>query len=253
MVTSVKERRPFRADGKVLIVGMPGMGRVGQTAVEEVMSASGAKLVAHVYSTYFPSQVLVGRNGRVRLMKGDLYESDKAIFFIADTQPHSAEGQNEVAFEVLKYLVERGVKAVVAGAAFVMPEVSTGRRVFVAGNEEGIIEEFKRLGAEPIEEGVISGINGSIIGWAEYFGIPGATILGESWSMFVDLNAIDYRGAYVVAKTLAAYLGIEADFEHMLKRAEEVEENIRSMAKMIGEYVTEKIEKEGKEHRPEVI
>ncbi len=249
----IKETRQFKADGKVLIVGMPGMGRVGQTAVEEVMSVAGAELVAHVYSTYFPSQVLVERNGRVRLMKGDLYESDKAIFFIADTQPHSADGQNEVAFEVLKYLVKKEIKAVIAGAAFVMPEVSTRRRVFVAGNEDSIVEEFKRLGAEPIEEGVISGINGSIIGWAEYFGIPGATILGESWSMFVDLNAIDYRGAYVVAKTLAAYLGIEADFEHMLKRAEEVEENIRSMAKVIGEYVTEKIEREGKEHRPEVI
>lgn len=253
MVTLVRERRPIRADGKVLIVGMPGMGRVGQTAVEEIMDASGAELVAHVYSTHFPSQVLVGRDGLVRLMKGDLYESDKAIFFVADTQPHSAEGQNEVAFEVLKYLVEKGIKAVVAGAAFVMPEVSTKRRVFVAGNGEGIVNEFKRLGAEPIEEGVISGINGSIIGWAEYFGIPGATILGESWSMFVDLNAIDYRGAYVVAKTLAAYLGIKADFEPMLRRAEEVEENIRSMAKVIGEYVAEKAEKGGKEHRPEVI
>jgi len=253
MATLIKERTPFKADGKVLVVGMPGMGRVGQTAVEEIMNAVGAELVAHIYSTYFPSQVLVMSNGQVRLMKGDLYSSDKAIFFIADTQPHSAEGQNEVAFEVLKYLVGKGIKSVVAGAAFVMPEVSTKRRVFVAGNDTGIIEEFKKLGAEPIEEGVISGINGSIIGWAEYFGIPGATILGESWSMFVDLNAIDYRGAYVVAKTLAAYLGIKADFEHMLKRAEEVEENIRSMAKMIGEYVSEKMEKEGKEHRPEVI
>ncbi|RLG77342.1 MAG: hypothetical protein DRO14_02475 [Thermoprotei archaeon] len=83
-----------------------------------------------------------------------------------------------------------------------------------------------RLGAEPLSEGVISGINGAIVGWAKYYGIPAVVVLGETWAPIVEFDEIDYRAAKRVVEVIASYLGLSVDTEYMNVLADRVEKKI---------------------------
>ncbi len=232
MVTKVKKLRDFSIDNKDLIVGLPGMGRVGYVSANHFIRAFKGSLVAEVYSSYFPPQLIVGKDGISKLFIGQLYDIGKALVFTAETQPPSSEGQNEVCDALLNFLMSNGeLRSVVAAAAFVVPQVGSIRKVFVAGNNEGIIKDLVSLGAEPLNEGVITGINGAIVGWASYYGVPAAVVLGETWAPIVELDETDYRAAKRVVEVISKYLGIESDTHYMDVAANSVEGRVVTILK----------------------
>lgn len=226
MVTRVRVIREFSAANKPLIVGLPGMGRVGYVSANFFIEKFNGVHVADVYSTYFPPQLIVGKAGLSNLFVGRLFDVGNALVFTAETQPPNPEGQNEVCYVLLDFLAERGVSTVLAGAAYVVPQVSDSRRVFIAGTDKELLATLMRLGAEPLSEGVISGINGAIVGWAKYYGIPAVVVLGETWAPIVEFDEIDYRAAKRVVEVIASYLGLSVDTEYMNVLADRVEKKI---------------------------
>jgi proteasome assembly chaperone (PAC2) family protein len=227
MVTRVKILKDFDVEGKPLIVGLPGMGRVGFIATNYLRSNSDSDLVAEIYSTSFPPHLIVRKDGVSELFIGKLYNSRDALFFTADTQPQSPEGQNEVCDALLKTVTEKGeLRSVISTAAFVVPEVSEERATYVAGNDPSLIKELKDAGGIPLNEGVIMGVNGAIVGWAKYYGVKGAVLLGETWSAIVEFDEPDYRAAKAVISTLSKYLGLRVDVSRLDALAAEVESKI---------------------------
>jgi proteasome assembly chaperone (PAC2) family protein len=227
MVTRVKILKDFDVEGKPLIVGLPGMGRVGFIATNYLRSNSDSTLVAEIYSTSFPPHLIVRKDGVSELFVGKLYNSPHALFFTADTQPQSPEGQNEVCDALLKTVTEKGeLRSVISTAAFVVPEVSEERATYVAGNDPSLIKELKDAGGIPLNEGVIMGVNGAIVGWAKYYGVKGAVLLGETWSAIVEFDEPDYRAAKAVINTLSKYLGLRIDVSRLDALAVEVESKI---------------------------
>ncbi len=226
MVTRVRIIKEFSATGKPLIVGLPGMGRVGYISANFFIEKFNGEHVADIYSTYFPPQLIVGKAGLSNLFVGKLFDVGNALVFTAETQPPNPEGQNEVCYTLLDFLSKRGVSAVLAGAAYVVPQVGDSRRVFIAGTDKELLATLMKLGAEPLNEGVISGINGAIVGWARYYGIPAAVVLGETWAPIVEFDEIDYRAAKRVIEVIASYLGLSVDTRYMNELADKVEKRI---------------------------
>ncbi|MCD6428670.1 MAG: PAC2 family protein [Desulfurococcales archaeon] len=218
--------KEFSASGKPLIVGLPGMGRVGYVSANFFIEKFNGEHIADVYSTYFPPQLIVGKAGLSNLFVGKLFDVGNALVFTAETQPPNPEGQNEVCYTLLDFLSERGVSAVLAGAAYVVPQVGDSRRVFIAGTDKELLATLMKLGAEPLNEGVISGINGAIVGWARYYGIPAAVVLGETWAPIVEFDEVDYRAAKRVIEVIASYLGLSVDTGYMIELADSVERKI---------------------------
>ncbi len=229
MVTKIKTIKEFSVDNKPLIVGLPGMGRVGYVSVNYLLSRVGGELVAEVYSTSFPPQLLVGRGGLSTLFVGRIYDAGKFLVFTGDAQPQSPEGQNELCDALLNYLSSKGtLDAVIATAAYVVPEFNEKRRVFITGNQAEFIEELKNVGGEVLNEGVITGVNGVIVGWAGYYGIRGAVALGETWSAVVEFDETDYRAVKAVISLLNKYLNINIDPEPLTSLATVVESRINA-------------------------
>ncbi len=250
MTTRVKVLKDFSASGKPLLVGLPGMGRVGYFSVNYLLKTLGGALVAELYSTYFPPHLMVKGNGLSDLFVGRLYDTSKALIFTADTQPQNPEGQNEVCDILLSFLTERGLDGhVIAAAAFVVPEVSKERKVFVAGNDDKIVEVFRKLGGTPLDDGVIVGINGAIVGWAKYYGLDAAVLLGETWSAIVEFDEADYRAAKAVIDILSKYLEVETDTSSLLSSAETVESNIAAALA----HITRMARRREREERKEVL
>lgn len=248
MATRVRVLKDFEVGGKPLIVGLPGMGRVGYVSVNYMIKNLNAELVAELYSTYFPPHLIVRGKGLSDLFVGRLYSSDKALLFTAETQPQNPEGQNEVCDALLSFLSGRGsFGPVIATAAFVVPDVSKNRKVFIAGNSEGIVRKFSDLGGTPLDEGVIVGINGAIVGWARYYGVEAAVLLGETWSAIVEFDETDYRAAKAVIDVLTKFLGIKADTSLLLKSAETVEMSVAATLARMARAASRREREERKE------
>ncbi|RLG88919.1 MAG: hypothetical protein DRO18_00445 [Thermoprotei archaeon] len=228
MSVKIKLIKEVRLENDVLLVGLPGMGYVAKTVADFIINNLGGELFAKIYSYAFPPQILVGYDGIGRLPKAYLYKVNNMVIFTGDAQPLSPEAQNELSHEVIKKLIDLGgLSKVIAGAAYVESAMPEERKVYVVGNDLRIINEFKKLGAQVLNEGVISGINGAIIGWAGYYDIPAVTLLGETWSVIVDSNMTDYRAAKAILKILCRYLNLDLNLSELDMRANDVESKIR--------------------------
>ncbi len=220
---------------KVLVVGLPGMGRVGYTTANYLVEKLDGVLIGEVYSTHFPSLLEVNGEGLGALYTGRIYDVGKAVVFTADVQPQSHEGQNLLCKKLIEALAKRGIRFVVAAAAYVVPSVDLMRRVYVVGTDSEAVEAFTSIGALRLRGGTISGMNGVIIGWGKYFGIPGAVLLGETWAPLVEANEADFRAAKHVIQVLARFLGVEIELEELDAYATHVEQRVAAViAKIIG-------------------
>lgn len=222
-------------DGKVLLVGLPGMGRVGYVTANYLVEKLGGTLVGEVYSVFFPSQLEIDDDGLGALFTGRIYDVGRALVFTADAQPQSPEGQNLLSKRVIESLVKRGVGLVVAAAAYVVPTVEPARRVYVVGTDSKTVELFTSIGALKMRGGTISGMNGIVIGWSKYFGVPGAVLLGETWAPLVEIDEADFRAAKHVIEVLARFLGVAIEVEELNSYAAHVEQRVASaIAKVVG-------------------
>lgn len=220
-------------ENKVLVVGLPGMGRVGYITANYLVNKLGGSLVGEVYSVHFPSQLEVDESGFGSLFTGKIFDTGRALVFTADTQPQSSIGQNSISKKVIETLSERGVKHVVAAAAYVVPSVDVVRKVYVVGTDAKTVETFTSFGALRLRGGTISGMNGVIIGWSKYYGISGAVLLGETWAPLVEVNEADFRAAKHVIEILARYLGLEVAADELDTYAEQVEQRVAAVLSKI--------------------
>jgi proteasome assembly chaperone (PAC2) family protein len=233
--------------GKPLVVGLPGMGRVGYIVANYLLEKLGGLEVAEVYSIFFPPQLVIGEDAVGGLFTGRIYDTGKALIFTADTQPQSPEGQNAVSKKVIEVLARRGLTLVLAAAAYVVPHVGRERRVYVVGTDRETLERFTSMGAIALRGGVISGINGIIVGWGRYYGIPGAVLLGETWAPIVEVGEADFRAAKYVVNLIGKFLSVELDLSELDEYAVNVEKRIEAA---MARAVSRQEEEERSRYRP---
>jgi len=227
-IFKIKLLDDVRVNGKVLIVGLPGMGGVAYTVANYLITSLRSKLVAELYSYSYPPQLGVS-DGRAYLIKAYLYETPSALLLTANAQPPTNEAQNEFCDTILEYLSRRGLSKVIATAAYVVSSVGRNRNVYIAGNDKDILEEFVKLGAQPLSSGVISGVNGAIVGWASYYDIPAAVLLAETWDAIVQLDEVDYRAAKHLLSVISRYLGVEVNLVELDGLADNIEVRVMNM------------------------
>ncbi len=222
------EEHPPR--GSLAIAGFPGMGLVGKTVAEYLIRKFNAKHIASVFCTGFPAHLIVRSGGSTSLIKVDVYYVDgvsDGIFIVtSDAQPMEDVYQNELSHTIVAFLKERGVKEVLAGAAYVTESIVASRRVFVAGSQ-GLVRMFmERVRAIPLEDGVISGMNGVIVGWAQVEGLSAACILGETWRSIVEFEYVDYGAAKVVLDAINAVYDLNLDTSELADYASRIESEV---------------------------
>ncbi|MCS7111756.1 MAG: PAC2 family protein [Sulfolobales archaeon] len=238
----------------VAIVGFPGMGLVGKTVATHLINILDAQHIISIYSTKFPAHLLVNSNGLADIDKVSIYHAKNdgmSIFIItSDAQPTSDSDQHELSKFIAKKLVKHNVIELIATAAFVSEVVVPSRRVFVVGNNNSVIQKYIEKGATPLSEGVISGMNGIIIGWAKAYDINGTCILGETWRSIVEMNYVDYTASKIIIDLLNVVWGFNVDTEELEMRGRTIENEIENLLR---QYTQRGTSKEEKEKRPYYI
>src|SRR5713226_2089488 len=100
-----------KLEDPIFIEGLPGIGNVGKLAAEHLKDELKAVKFAEIYSKFFPPQVLVLEDGRVKLVNNEFHyvKRDGAgrdlIIMTGDYQGLTPEGQYELSDFVLRELV----------------------------------------------------------------------------------------------------------------------------------------------------
>lgn len=237
MKTYIKLYREPKVSNAVLIGGLPGIAYVAKLSADYLIEQLKAELFGEIYSSFFPPNVLIKKDGTVELMKNELYVwSDsvpgrEAIIYSGNTQAISPEGQYAIAEEVLNLAERLGVRRIFTLAAYVTEKTTEKPRVYIAATDPKLIEEMKVYGVKTMEEGSIGGTNGLLFGLAKLRGMEGICLLGETsgYTTPTGQSLVDAKSAQAVLEVLTKMLELKINMVPLESQAKATAELIRKV------------------------
>lgn len=217
-------------DRPVLVEGLPGVGNVGKVVADFIADKLGAKHFATVMSKQFPPQTLIDPSGIAIPPTNELYylkdvgESHlDVIFLLGDFQAVTPDGQ----FTVCNDLMDEIFLKYDVSTIFTLGGYGTGQmvetpRVLGAATDMDTKTKLEPYGVSfvPGEPAAgIVGASGILLGLAQFHGIAGACIMGETSGYFVD-----YKSACFVLDVMERLFGITFDRSDLEEKCKQIEE-----------------------------
>jgi len=232
--------KPKRLKKPVLIVGLPGIGLIGQVVGRYLAKELGATKLATLYSHHFPHQVFMTKKGGMRLIKNSFYlykgKNRDIIILVGDVQALSSLGQYEIAETILDYCKKLKINEIITVGGYSTGRITEERRIFGVSTDEKSREIFKKYGVIFGEaKGSIVGAAGLLPALGKLQGMKGICLMGETHGGYIDTPA-----AREIVKLLSNYLGITIS----LKRIDERAKKSEKMLKKIEEEIKKSIETE---------
>ena len=238
MNVEIKTLKKFTPKEFTLISGLPGIAYIGKLSVEYLVQQLKAEQVAEIYSKYFPPYTLIKKGGVVELLKNEIFQfkdDNKDLAFLSgNAQAFSPEGQFEVVEAVLDWGIAHGLKKIYSIAAFASDKTIKNPTVYGTATDSKLLEDFKKLGVVPLEEGVIVGENGLIMGLAKKKNIPAVCLLGETRGYQTPYGQylIDAKAAKEVIGVLTKFLDLKVNMNPLDKQAKDMDEIIAKMTEV---------------------
>ncbi|MCX8205958.1 MAG: proteasome assembly chaperone family protein [Candidatus Micrarchaeota archaeon] len=216
--TYVRVLRDLKFKRPVLIEGLPGIGLVGKIAAEHLARELGAKRIAEIYSPHFPHQVIMRKNGTIRMLRNVVYGwkqgSKEIVIVLGDVQAVTSEGQFEVTTAMLDYFKSIGVKRIYTLGGYGCGKHLDKPRVLGAATHKRLVDELSKKGVIFGESrGTIIGAAGMLLGLGKLRGMEGVCLMGETHGAYVDANS-----AKSLLKKVCELLGVKISLDELEKR-----------------------------------
>jgi uncharacterized protein (TIGR00162 family) len=206
--------------GPIVIVGLPGIGNVGKLVAEHLRHELKAVRLGTVYSSHFPHQAVMLKNGKIRLVSNSLYlarrpGSKDLIILTGDVQAVTPEGQYSVNSSLIRLFRERlGCSFLYTiGGYNIGDSIVKNPRVFANATSDAAIKSLK--GTKVVfgeSKGLIWGSAGLLIAFAKMKGMEGVCLMGETNMLEIDAGA-----AKAVVRELSSALGINIKTDNLDK------------------------------------
>lgn len=214
-----------------LICSFPGSGYVGKIAIDHLIEELHAKLLADIYCTSFPPQIMIRTDGVAELMKNSIFYSkatssnDKDILLLTgDSQPSSPESQYVLSEQILDITARFNTKEVFTLGASITGVFVDKPRVYGTSTDADIVKTFNKLNILTMTTGSVAGMNGLIIGIAKLRKMKGTCLLGETSGYVVDAKA-----SKAVLESLLSIIGIKIDMTGLDKKVKDTEMLIQTI------------------------
>jgi uncharacterized protein (TIGR00162 family) len=200
-----------------LVAGLPGIAHIGKLAVEYLIHELRAEKFAELYSEHFPEWV-VREDGLIKPLKVDFYHckpdgmSTDIILATADAQAASPMGQYILSDDILNVAVQHNVNMVATMAAYMLSAQEFRSPVVGAATDRKTSKLLRNHNIELLEDGMIVGMNGLLVGLAAERGLNGFCLLGATQGGLIDVRATE-----VVLAALADLLGFKLDLKNLQK------------------------------------
>jgi proteasome assembly chaperone (PAC2) family protein len=252
-----------------MLCGWAGIGSVGLVAVSTLRRLLGAQEIGEVepYGYFEPSRVVI-RDGLIAEMRfpttkfysqwlGGPPQGDRAaagpqagllpapvatgrdvVLLVGEQQPDDEQKAYEIASMVLDVAERLGCRRIYTSAASVTMIHHTAKpRVWAVPNTPSLLAEVKRYGNTVLMsevgstngEGLISGLNGVLLGVAKNRGIEAICLMGEV-PYYLQGAPWPYPKASIsVLEVLGRILGVQLDLTELHRMADKVEGNIEQI------------------------
>ena len=206
-------------DKPTVIAGLPGMGLTGKQAVDYLIEVFNARKIGNIEAGYLASPIITTHDGVVDDLMSELFTfyytnvgGEDYILFTGVTQPPSPEWQHELSRKVIETLLEYKPHIIYTLAATPIFSYKWEVSVYGVATKRELLEELRLYGVIPMQgEGVISGVNGLLIGYGKKHGIDGVVLMGETYLT----NARDYIAPLAVLRILSRVLHLDIDLRKM--------------------------------------
>lgn len=243
----------------IMFCGWPGIGNIGINAIDSLRRALGAEEFGQIepWDFFDPREVTIEKG----LLKNLEFPSNKfyfqrvgnqdLIFFIGQQQPGEgrtryAEGQKayQMAGLVLDVAEKFDCRRVyTSGAAVAQIHHTSKPRVWAVPNSDKLVEEARQYDntilMSAIEgrkgQGVITGLNGLLLGVAKNRGLEAMCVMGEIPYYLQGAPWPYPKGSRSVIEVLTKILDIDIDFGKLDELAERVEEKIEEFLESLYE------------------
>jgi uncharacterized protein len=239
MSVEIKMLKEFTPSQLILVSGLPGTAYIGKLSVDYLIQQLKAEQVGEVYSKYFPPFVVINENGLVELLRNELHlfkdESGRTIVFLSgNAQAYSPEGQYEIADAVIEWAINNGVQRVYSIAAYVTERPFEAPNVYATMTTLPLREEAKTHGAQFLDDGIIGGENGIIMGLAKKRNVEGVCLLAETHGYQTPTGeyVIDPKAAKAALKVLTSMLNLKVDMDPLEKQVVQMDETIAKMVEI---------------------
>ncbi|MBH59508.1 MAG: proteasome assembly chaperone family protein [Thaumarchaeota archaeon] len=226
----ILKKRKFK--NPVLICGMPGSGYVGKLAVDHLLNIFESSAICEIQSDYFPPQIATNK-GIVQTMSNKVYhiETGKTkndiLVLTGDSQPITERGNYLVSEKIIEYAKNLGIKKIFTLAAYITGEFVNEPKVYGTATEKKHIRILKNKGVKIMNQGMITGMNGILIGTAKIKGIEGYSLLGETSGYMIDP-----KSSKAILESLSKILKIKINLKELSNKIEETNELINQVDEM---------------------
>lgn len=257
----------------VMFCGWPGIGSIGISAIDNLRGVLQAQEFAEIepWDFFDPRRVLIeeGLLKKLEFPSNKFYfqriRNQDLIFFIGEEQPSSgrtryAEGQK--AYQMANLVLDVAEKfdcrrVYTSGAAVTQIHHTLKPRVWAVPNSQELIDEVtgyeNTVLMSEIEgrsgQGIITGLNGLLLGVAKKRGIEAICMMGEIPYYLQGVPWPYPKASKSVLEVLTKILNVEIDLGQLDELAERVEKNVEELleglykAEVIPPQVREEIEK----------
>lgn len=223
-IVELKLYKEHKFEKTQMIAAWPGMALLAKMSVDYLVRQLDAKPFAEIYSR---GNSVIVKDGiaEISSAKNLFYRHRELIMFSGEEQPAVADEVYRAAELVMDFAERSKVRKLYTIAAF-PTGFSTSPKVFAVVNNPRLLGELEKLKIPVLRDGLVTGLNGVLIGVAKERGIDGICLLGQVHSMSLPQP----RTMKVVLDALAKMLGIDVDTSRLEKEAELMEESIRKEA-----------------------
>lgn len=206
--------------GPIIIEGFPGFGLVGTIASEFLVDHLKTEMIGKIIFEDMPALVAIHENKVVEPL-GIFYSKEyNMIILHAVTAPTGFEW--ELANKLVEMAVTLKAKEIVALEGVGSGEEIEEPKAFYYASKDNKKKVFNNMGIEPLREGIIMGVTGSLLLKADK--VPISCIFAETHSALPDSKA-----AAKVIQVIDKYLGLSVDYKPLLQQAEKFENKLRGI------------------------
>lgn len=233
------EEISFTAPPAVL-AAWPGMGNVGLITVDYLRKKLNARLFAEIdMSPFFIPDSIVVKNGIAQFpdIPTSLFYYTKdpdLIIFESDAQVSGRDGIAVIKM-FLDVITRYQVKRIFTFAAFAQPmSYRNASQVLVTGNGESFLVGLGDIGAVPMPDGYIAGLNGLLLGVAASRRIEAGCLLGTIPSY--AMNFAYPKASLELLRTISRILKIPIDTAELDEGAGEMDQQLALIEERIREF-----------------
>lgn len=201
-----------------LIEGFPGFGLVGTIASEFLLEHLDTEQIGKIIFDEMPAMVAIHEGKLVEPL--GIFYNKKYNLVLLHAVTASAGMEWKLSQMVMELSKQLNVKEIICMEGVGSSQTTKTSRVFFYSNKNK--DKFKKIGVEPLKEGIIIGVTGAVLVRAENIAV--SAVFAETHT-----NLPDSKAAAKVIEVLDKYLGLNVDYKPLFQQAEKFEEKLKGL------------------------